>query len=646
MKHSQFKLSDVESDELALFEQLSGEITDDVYSQQLKQALGYVFAAQDPADIRPSALDVSLILKQLGVDQETLIAALLSDPRLRDSLHSLTVEQQFNGAIANLVRHVNWLNTFQEGVDSSSYLPAEAEALRRMLLATVDDVRAVLIKLAFRVQRLRLLKNEDRQSQEHIAQETFEIYIPLANRLGLSSLQWEMEDLSFRYSESETYISLAKSMAEKRSHREEYIEKFIGYLSGWLDETGLQSTIYGRPKHLYSIWAKMHRKNMALHELADLLAVRIVVPKLSDCYDVLQLVHSKWQQLANEFDDYIANPKENGYQSIHTAIFGPGNQLVEIQIRTHEMHDFAEHGVAAHWRYKEGSTQDRALLKSISTLRRLLENRIDDYALLEEFKTEFFTDRVLVLTPKKEVVDLPKGATVLDFAYAIHTEIGHQCIGAMVNNQRVPLSYPLRSGECIEILTSTDSAPHLDWLNHRKNYVSTIRAKSSIRHWFKSQFKKDTNNLMVSSSTFGGIGNRQIKFSGCCSPQVGDRIMGQLSENKVIIIHRADCRSLHSEHASQQHSIIELNWGEEKSTQTVSIHIEAFDRQGLLLDITTLLNQSHFNVLKVNTETDIVDQSVSMELTFEINSLDELDNLLKQIAYVPNVINAVRTAAE
>lgn len=646
MRPNPLQQSSAEYSHSQLFERLSLDISDEQYLSQIDRALGLVFDAHDPEDNRPSSRDVSLILKHLGVDTETLIATLLSDPRVRDSLDILTIEIQFNAVIANLVSHVNWLNTFKEFNDSSDYPPAKADSLHRMLLATVDDVRAVIIKLAFRVQRLRRLKFESLKVQHYIAQETFDVYVPLANRLGLSSLKWELEDLAFRYSEPLVYASLARSMADKRSDRENYIASFVSNLQTLIEATRIKTKIYGRPKHLFSIWKKMQKKNLELHELADLLAVRIIVPNLSDCYVVLQLVHNKWQHLAHEFDDYIANPKANGYQSIHTAIFGPQNRVVEIQIRSQEMHDFAEHGIAAHWRYKEGSEQDRALLKSIETLRRLLDNRIDDNTLLEEFKTEFFSDRVLVLTPQKEVLDLPKGSTVLDFAYSIHTQIGHRCSGAMVNGQRVPLSYPLRSGECVEILTDKDSTPHLDWLNQSKRYVHTVRAKSSIRQWFRSYFKNDENNLMVFSRTLQGVGELEVKRSACCNPQLGDKIIGELLAHKAISIHRFDCKKIQFETNARDNNLIELNWGEETSRETVSIHIDAFDRQGLLLDITALLNQSQFNVLKAHTETDIVDQSVAMQLTIEINSLDQLEMLLKQIKHIANVLNAVQITTQ
>ncbi|MCU7938634.1 MAG: HD domain-containing protein [gamma proteobacterium symbiont of Bathyaustriella thionipta] len=642
MKHSQFNGVVDTHDKTRLFEQLASGIIDAEHLKQLKQALSFVFSAFDPEDSRSSALDISLILKHLGVDAETLIAALLSDPRLRDSLDNYTIDQQFNPSIANLVKHVNWLNTFKECSEHLAYIPAEAESLHRMLLATVDDVRAVLIKLAFRIQRLRTLNNESKMIQQCITQETMDIYAPLANRLGVSNLKWEMEDLAFRYIDTQSYKDLAKSMADKRSDREIYIEQFVHHLENILAQDSITAQMYGRPKHLYSIWKKMQKKNIQWHELADLLAVRIIATDLPQCYLILGIIHNQWQHLPHEFDDYIANPKDNAYQSIHTAIIGPDNQVIEIQIRTQEMHDFAEHGVAAHWRYKEGSNQDIALEKTISTLRRLLDNRIDNDTLLEEFKTELFSDRVLVLTPKKEVINLPSGATALDFAYAIHTEVGHQCIGAIVNGHRVPLSYPIRSGECIEILTDENSSPHLYWLDHRKHYVNTIHSKSRIRQWFKSQFKDDENNLVVSSKHLQGIGNHKVSLANCCEPQVGDRIIGELLADTSIRIHHIDCPLIKVEynHHNENQKLLELCWGEQSPKEKVNIHIDAFDRQGLLQDITTVLNQEQVNVLKANTETDIIDQSVSMELSFEIDSQTQCEPLLKRILHIPNVFQA------
>ena len=647
MKHSQFNGIIDQHNDTEIFKKLTCDIVDPVHLHYIKQALSYVFKVMvSPNNNKPNVLDITLILKYLGVDAETLVATLLSDFRLREMLDNYTIDQQFNSTIANLVKHVNWLNTFKECSEELAYKPAEAESLHQMLLATVDDVRAVLIKLAFRIQRLRILDNESEMIQHCIAQETMDIYAPLANRLGLSNLKWEMEDLAFRYIDSKSYQSLAKSMADTRSDREAYIEHFVGQLQNILSQSNIEAKIYGRPKHLFSIWKKMQKKKVQWHELADLLAVRIIVSDLSQCYLILGIVHTQWKYLPYEFDDYIANSKENGYQSIHTAIVGSDNQVIEIQIRTQEMHDFAEHGVAAHWRYKEGSNQDVALVNTIATLRRLLDNSIDNDTLLEEFKTEFFNDRVLVLTPQKDVINLPAGATVLDFAYAIHTEVGHQCIGAIVNDHRVPLSYPIRSGECIEILTDRDSKPHLYWLDHHRHYVNTIRAKSRIRLWFKTLFKEEYNKPLVSKNFLKGIGDHKVSLALCCEPQVGDRIKGELLKDKTIRIHHSACQKIRYKQLthSKKTKIIELTWGEQAVQSMIirlKIHIIAFDRQGLLNDITTVLNEAHVNVLKANTKTDKIDQSVSMKFKVEVSSMDQSEALLKKILQIPNIFHGI-----
>jgi GTP pyrophosphokinase len=356
-----------------------------------------------------------------------------------------------------------------------------------MLLAVVEDVRSVLIKLAYRVQRLRMLKHEDEAFRFKIARETLDILAPLANRLGVGQLKWELEDLSFRYIEPEEYKQLAKSLATNRAEREHYIHGFIKQLEDVLHENGIVAKVYGRPKHLFSIWKKIKRKNLALADLYDLLAVRVMVEKISDCYAVLGLVHGLWLHIPKEFDDYIANPKDNGYQSLHTVVVGDEGRPVEIQIRTKDMHSFAEFGVAAHWRYKEGGRQDAALDRSINSLRRLLDSKEDDRELLEDFRSELFSDQIFVLTPKGQVMRLKKGATAVDFAYAIHSEVGHHCRGAKVNGRIVPLTYPLKSGEKVEIITVKQGGPSLGWLDPHMGYIGTSHARGKIKQWFKQQ---------------------------------------------------------------------------------------------------------------------------------------------------------------
>lgn len=644
MKHSNFNGKHPYTDFVDLNEILSTDISDDLAREQIGKAIHYVQEVleledgNNEGDLRPRSPDIAITLKYLGVDYQTLVAALLSDPRLREKLDLLRIEQEFNENISNLVKHVHWLNTFREATESIDYVPEQVEALRKMLLATVDDVRAVLIRLAFRVQRLRGLSREPRELQYNIAKETLDVFSPLANRLGIGELKWEMEDLAFRYIEPEQYMTIAQSMAENRADRELYIKKFVKKILKLLKKEKIRAKAYGRAKHLYSIWKKMQRKKQACHELADLLAVRIVVDTIPQCYLVLGLVHGLWKHLPHEFDDYIARPKENGYQSIHTAIFGPKQQIIEIQIRTREMQEFAEHGVAAHWRYKEGSSQDLATEKTIGKLRRLLESPADDEILMEEFKTELFNDRVLVLTPKGKVIDLPRKATALDFAYFVHTEVGHHCIGAEVNGHRVPLSYPLKSGERVKILSDPNSRPNLNWLNHRKKYVTTSRAINGIRSWFRSYYKDTDNTQLISSENLSGVGAHQVNAANCCKPKIGDRIVGVYQEDTSILVHQSSCHNVAKN--LRGHRILELDWEEKANKERLTIHIEAFDRQGLLRDITTLLNKLQTNVLKASTETDTADQSVVMDLLVELNSTDEIDFLLKRIEYIPNVFSA------
>ena len=626
------------------FDDLNNSLSMGIESKEnrefLNKALKLVYEEQDENDHRPSSLDIALTLKKLGVDSQTLSAALLSDPRLREKLDPLFMEEHFNDRIANLAKHVNWLNTFKEADLSIDYIPEQAEALRRLLLATVNDVRAVLIRLVFRLERLRKLYKEPRETQYAIAKETLDIFTPLANRLGIGELKWEMEDLAFRYLEPDQYMAIAKSMDANRVKREAIIHNFVEQLQGLLEENNIPSHISGRAKHLYSIWKKMKRKNQECHELADLLAVRVVVDDVSKCYQVLGIVHGLWKHLPHEFDDYIANTKENGYQSIHTAIFGPEQQIIEVQIRTREMQEFAEHGVAAHWRYKEGSGQDKVMEKTIEALRGLLENPVDDDTLLEELKPTFLNDRVYVLTPKGTVIDLPQRATALDFAFFVHTEIGHHCTGAKVDGLRVPLSYPLKSGERVEILTDPESTPKLSWLNHHKYYATTTRARASIRHWLKEHFKDTDNSELISSERLSGVGTRKVSADGCCNPKIGDRIKGIYQTDSSIIVHRATCPNVSNNNNKLR--TLDLEWGEKTDKIRLTIHIEAFDRQGLLKDITSLLNQTQVNVLKVNSETDTADQSVSMNLLIEMDSIDELTHLLKRTEYIPNVLKAER----
>ncbi len=453
---------------------------------RIEQALDVV-AVHAPERNRPGAVDVATLLAELGVDGDTLVAGLLSTPEVAAAVPDEALEAEYGGTVATLARNARRLNVFREH-DETLREHEPAERLRRMILALGEDVRAVLIRLAYRTCRLRMIGAEAREVRQRIARETLELYAPLANRLGVSRLKWEMEDLAFRYLEPQTYKQIATGLAERRAERERYVAEFIDTLEQALAADGVANAeVYGRPKHIYSIWRKMQRKHVDLEELFDVHAVRVLVDEVRDCYAALGTVHSRWSHVPKEFDDYIANPKDNGYQSLHTAVFGPRGKPVEIQIRTRRMNEHAERGVAAHWLYKEGSSEGQRLQQSINALRSLLESGGGGDGLRESFGRELFADRVFVFTPRGDVMDLPQGATALDFAFNVHTDVGHRCRGAKVNGRIVPLTYQLRNGDHVEVLTTREPQPSRDWLNRDLGYLNTSRARAKVRAWFNQQ---------------------------------------------------------------------------------------------------------------------------------------------------------------
>ncbi|MFA5983898.1 MAG: bifunctional (p)ppGpp synthetase/guanosine-3',5'-bis(diphosphate) 3'-pyrophosphohydrolase [Methylococcaceae bacterium] len=465
----------------------------------------------DPHYGRPTGIQVAVVLAAFHIDLNTTLAAILSDPRLDNLAIKPDISQQFGVTVANLVNDVNWLNKVTVYTTEMANQPNQAEILRRMLLSMTQDIRAVLIKLAYRVQRLRNLHKESKEIQHFIAQETLDIYAPIANRLGIHHLKWELEDMAFRSLENEAYRKIAKALVDNRIRREECIHQFIKELQEALSIEAIQADVYGRPKHIYSIWRKMERKNLEIDQLHDLLAVRIIVLSLSACYAVLGLVHSLWRYIPKEFDDYIANPKANGYQSLHTVIIDNEGNRIEVQIRTRDMHDFAELGVAAHWSYKEGGRHNAAIEKSIAALRKMLIDKDDDATLLEDFGNNIFYDRVYVLTPAGKLIDLIKGATPLDFAYAVHSEIGHRCRGAKVNGRIVPLTYILKSGEQVEILTAKEAEPNYNWIDPNLGYLKSSRAISRVKSWFKNrqQSQNITSGKSILDRELSRLGIRQ-----------------------------------------------------------------------------------------------------------------------------------------
>jgi len=480
----------------------------------------------------PSSLDVADTLRSLQVDQTTLTATLLCDLRLEEKYTLDSIEKEFSETTANLVKNVRWLQNFKPPAPGKAMTePEQAERLRRMLLSMVDDVRAVLIILAWRLQHLRVLGNTESSDRSAIAQETMDIFAPLANRLGISQLKWEMEDRSFHYLEPTTYKKIAKSLNDRRIEREGYLKNFTETFQKILQDDGITCEISGRPKHIYSIWKKMQRKNLTIEELYDLRAVRVIVDNIKQCYEILGLVHMHWKHVPEELDDYINNRKPNGYQSLHTVVIGPGGKYVEIQIRTNDMHTYAELGVAAHWRYKEGGGNDEAMENAVASLRRLLENEDTDDELLEDFRSEIFPDRVFVLTPKGSILDLSKGSTPVDFAYAIHTKVGHRCQGAKVNGKIVPLNYALHNGEQVEILTGKDERPNRKWLKVSLGYTGSARSRSKIKQWFRQQDhgKNREDGLALLEQEQQRLGIKKLDLSILC------KRFHQQTENELLI---------------------------------------------------------------------------------------------------------------
>src|SRR3990167_8947759 len=411
------------------------------------------------------SLAVARILADLGLDHETLAAAILHDVVEDSGIALDDLKNEFGASIAGLVDGVTKMKVIQEfqiEPAGSRREHAQAESLRKMLLAMAEDVRVVFIKLADRLHNMRTLSALPEEKQKRIARETMEIFAPLANRLGIWQMKWELEDLAFRYLEPDTYRQTANFIVERREDREVYIARFVEALSQELSRSGIAAEVTGRPKHIYSIWRKMQKKGKDFARIFDVRAVRVLVNDIRDCYAALGVVHSLWQHIPGEFDDYIATPKENNYRSIHTAVIGPEGKTVEVQIRTQDMHQQAELGVAAHWRYKEGVRRDAGFEQKIAWLRSLLEwkDEVADAAdFVDQFKSEVFEDRVYLFTPKGNVIDLPMGATPLDFAYTIHTEVGHRCRGAKVNGHIVPLTYTVHTGERVEILIAKKGHP-------------------------------------------------------------------------------------------------------------------------------------------------------------------------------------------
>jgi GTP pyrophosphokinase len=451
-------------------------------------------ATEDGADeARVRALALSRTVSALAIDDDVVLAALavpLLDARLIDEEAAVS---RFGAEAARLARELRQLGSIRlpaQWRPEQKLSATQAETLRKMLLAIVTDPRLIILRLADHLLRLREAKELDPDAQRQLALEAREIHAPLANRLGVWQLKWELEDLSFRYLDPENYRRIAAALKSRRADRERYIESVIGHLQSELGKAGIQAEIAGRPKHIFSIWKKMQRKQLSFEQVLDVRALRVLVNTIADCYGALGVVHGLWSYIPGAFDDYIATPKDNFYRALHTAVFGPGHEPLEVQIRTREMHEHAELGVAAHWKYKEGGQRDAAYEAKIRWVRRLLEPEDgpeSDRDFLDRVRSEVFEDRVYVLTPKGEVIDLPKQATPLDFAYHVHTDLGHRCRGAKVNGRMVPIDYQLQNGEIVEIIAAKQAQPSRDWLNPHNGFLASPRSRAKVRSFFRKR---------------------------------------------------------------------------------------------------------------------------------------------------------------
>ena len=685
-------------------------------------------------------LAVASILADLRVPPEVVAAGLLHDTVEDTSITLNDIKRDFGNTIAVLVDGVTKLTNLprvsrddqhaENGNGSNGSELSEAalnsialgrkqdlvsETLRKTFLAMGDDVRVVLIKLADRLHNMRTLGFMPENKRKRIAKETLDIFAPLANRLGIWQIKWELEDLGFRYLNPEKYKEIAEQIQERRPDREIQIEAIKTNLIKLLESHNIKAEISGRPKHIYSIYKKMTQKGKPFDLVRDVRAVRLIVPDIPACYAALGVIHTHWRPIPGEFDDYIAAPKDNFYQSLHTAVIYDDKRPLEVQIRTAEMHQNAEYGIAAHWRYKEGSHRDKNYEQRINWLRNMMEWRTDVHdaqEFVEGMKTDVFQDRVYVFTPRGDIIDLSARSTPIDFAYHVHTDIGHRCRGARVNGKLVPLYQELKTGDQVEILTAKRGGPSRDWLNPNLGLVKTQRARSKIKAWFKKQedeqnlaqgratLERELQRLGITNTNFEKMArelgfkipeemfitlgngdlsvNRVIKqlsdieetadilevtvpaqetkpstdavevvglkgllssIARCCNPMPGDQIVGYITRGRGATIHRQDCPNILRQKDTER--LLQVDWGKVERTFPVHITVKAYDRQGLMGDISTLLQGEGVNIadVSVNYNRTVAD----IKLVIEIRDLAQLSRVLTRIESLPNVLEALRT---
>ncbi len=662
-------------------------------------------------------LEVAAILADLELDAATIAAALLHDTVEDTNLTADEVKREFGPEVARLVDGVTKLGRISLRTDQQQ----QAENIRKMMVAMAEDLRVVLIKLADRLHNMRTLEPLAEPKRRKISRETLDIYAPLAHRLGIGQIKWELEDLAFRHLEPDAYEDVVSRIARNRADREALVSDLREILPRELEKVGIQADITGRPKHMYSVWQKMTREAKEFSEIYDLSAIRVLVDSVRDCYGVLGVVHSLWKPMPGRFKDYVAMPKSNGYQSLHTTVITHTGEPIEIQIRTQEMHRVAEFGVAAHWTYKEGG-KDASFDQKLSWLRSLLEwqGEVGDAeSFLNTVKVDLFQDEVYVFTPRGDVINLPADSTPVDFAYRIHTEVGHHCIGAKVNGRMVPLEYALQNGEIVEILTSKGPhGPSRDWLN----FVKSASAKERIRKWFKSQSREENmakghdlldkelhrmhrvslvdlpeNKLQEIASLhkfatvddfmaaigYGDLSPHAVvmrmalnldspggdlrtiplipqvqpsprvlvrgekgiltTIATCCQPVPGDAIIGYTTRGKGVTVHRADC--INAVNAQDSSRVVPVDWEADAThLYPVAIKIEAFDRQGLMRDIATVVAENRVNMSALEVHV-YDDKTAVVSTTVEIDSLAQLSRLMEKLEGVKDVHTVAREAS-
>ncbi len=659
----------------------------------------------------PDALGIAMLVAGLHLDADCVAAVLLLGCDTRDA--PLPAEAVVLAQGVERLQDIGGLLAGERRDRRDAQ--GQAENLRQMLLAMVSDIRVVLIKLAERLHALRrAIQSNDAALQRQLALEMQGLFAPLANRLGVWQIKWEMEDLAFRILDAANYQRIARLLDEKRLDRERYITAVVERLRAELDAAGIRAQVTGRPKHIVSIINKMNRKHLDFEHIYDIRAVRILVDEVRDCYAALGLVHHLWQPIAGEFDDYIAHPKSNDYRSLHTGVVGPESKALEVQIRTHEMHHHAELGVAAHWRYKEGGKSD-ALVERIAWLRTILSWK-DEVAGQNELagllRNELFQDRIYVLTPQGRVIDLEAGASPVDFAYHVHTDLGHRCRGAKVDGAIVPLNTPLRNGQRVEILAVRQGGPSRDWLNPALGYLASPRARAKVRHWFRAEYfaehvaagrdvlereqrrtrladvsheklaarlgharvedmlaalgrgeigpqvladamralsqpisplRDTTKNrpqppAVTQSVLIEGVAGLPVVLARCCNPAPPAGIVAYATLGRGMTVHRRTCANMLRVDAGRQDRLLAASWSGETQLAPAEILVEAFDRQGLLRDVSALLTREKVFVVRVNTES----SGDLAEMHFQVHAHRSLERVLEKIRNLPDVLQAVR----